>query len=83
MPQHKSCEKRMRNDAIRQARNRAARSALRTELRKYRELPEGDRAGAYAGLQSAVDKAVRKGIIAPNKAARLKSRLKPQPAPAA
>ncbi|HEU4364566.1 MAG TPA: 30S ribosomal protein S20 [Candidatus Krumholzibacteria bacterium] len=77
MPQHKSCEKRLRQDEKRTARNRAARGNLRTSVRKFRELDLTQRAGDYASLQSLLDKAVKKGIISKNRAARLKSRLSP------
>jgi len=78
MPQHKSCKKRMRTDAVRRDRNRAGRSALRTALRNYRGLPAENRTGAYNGLQSILDRAASKGIISYNRAARLKSRLAPE-----
>jgi len=77
MPQHKSCKKRMVTNARREARNKAARSALRRALRQYRERPDGDRTEAYKALQSVLDKAVNKGLISANKAARLKSRQAP------
>ena len=77
MPQHKSCKKRMRQDVIRRDRSRGQTSALRRVIRQYRELAAEDRSGAYSGLQSSLDKAVGKGLISQNKAARLKSRLAP------
>jgi small subunit ribosomal protein S20 len=77
MPQHKSCKKRMKTDARRREHNRAARSALRRVLRRYRELSADDRAGAYRSLVSTLDKAAGKGLISRNKAARLKSRCAP------
>jgi len=77
MPQHKSCEKRLRQDEKRNARNRAERSSLRTSVRKYREMDAALRGGEFASLQSLLDKAVKKGIISRNRAARLKSRLAP------
>lgn len=77
MPQHKSCKKRMKTDEKRRERNRAARSALRRALRRYREMSADDRAGAYRGLVSTLDKAAGKGLISRNKAARLKSRCAP------
>jgi ribosomal protein S20 len=67
----------MRQDVVRRERNRGQRSALRRVIRQYREMATQDRAGAYNGLQSSLDKAVGKGIISQNKAARLKSRLAP------
>ena len=77
MPQHKSCKKRMRQDVIRRERTRGKLSALRRVIRQYREMATQDRAGAYNGLQSSLDKAVGKGVISPNRAARLKARLAP------
>jgi small subunit ribosomal protein S20 len=61
----------------RTARNRAERGTLRTSVRKYRELDTAQRPQEYASLQSLLDKAVKKGIISKNRAARLKSRLSP------
>ncbi len=77
MPQHKSAKKRIRTNLKRNIRNRAAKSALRTALRKYREMNPEDRGSAFAALQSTLDRAVQKGIIHRNKAARVKSRLSP------
>jgi small subunit ribosomal protein S20 len=77
MPQHKSCFKRIKQDEKRTERNRAARGNLRTALRKFRELEAGKRPAEYAAFQSLLDRAVAKGIISRNKAARLKSRLAP------
>lgn len=77
MPQHKSCKKRMKQDAARRDRNRSQRSALRLAIRRYRELAATDRAAAYQGLQSTLDKAAGKRVISKNHAARLKSRLAP------
>lgn len=77
MPQHKSNIKRLKQDVKRTARNRSARGNLRTAVRKYRELDAEQRPQEYAGLQSLLDRAVKKGIISKNRAARLKSRLSP------
>jgi small subunit ribosomal protein S20 len=77
MPQHKSCEKRLKQDEKRNERNRAARGNLRTSVRKFRELDLTQRAGEFASLQSLLDRAVKRGIISRNRAARLKSRLSP------
>ena len=77
MPQHKSCEKRMKQDVKRTARNRADRGNLRTAVRAFRELEAGKRPAEYSQLQSLLDRAVKKGIISKNRAARLKSRLSP------
>ena len=77
MPQHKSCEKRLKQDEKRNERNRAERGNLRTAVRKYRELEAGKRPAEYSAFQSLLDRAVKKGIISKNRAARLKSRLAP------
>lgn len=75
MPQHKSAKKRVKTNLKRQIRNRAAMSALRRTLRKYREMAADDKTAAYPELQSALDKAAGKGFISKNRAARLKSNL--------
>ncbi len=80
MPQHKSCEKRIKQDVKRTARNRADRGNLRTAVRAFRELEAAKRVGTYSELQSMLDRAVKKGIISKNRAARLKSRLAPKKA---
>jgi small subunit ribosomal protein S20 len=77
MPQHKSCEKRIKQDVKRTARNRAATSNLRTAVKKFRELGADKQSAEYAAFQSLLDRAVGKGIISANRAARLKSRLAP------
>jgi small subunit ribosomal protein S20 len=77
MPQHKSCEKRLKQDEKRNERNRAAMGNLRTAVRKFRELDPAKRPAEYAAFQSLLDRAVTKGIISKNRAARLKSRLAP------
>ena len=76
LPNVKSAEKRMRTNEIRAARNRAFRSRLRTALKKVRGA-ESREAGASAlrEASSLLDRAARKRIIHPNKAARAKSRL--------
>jgi small subunit ribosomal protein S20 len=77
MPQHKSAKKRVKTSLKAQMRNRAAKSALRRELRSYRALSSEDRPAAYAHIQSILDVAARKRYIPQNRAARLKSRLAP------
>jgi len=77
MPQHKSYDKTIKKDVKRTARNRAATSNLRTAVKKFRELETGKRLADYAAFQSLLDRAVGKGIISKNRAARLKSRLAP------
>ena len=76
MPNVKSAEKRMRTNAVRAARNRHDRSRLRTALKKVRQAESADAAaGALNDACSLLDRAARKRLIHPNKAARTKSRL--------
>ncbi|PYV58126.1 MAG: 30S ribosomal protein S20 [Acidobacteria bacterium] len=79
MANHFSALKRARQTTKRTARNRANASRLRTQLRAFREaLAKGDKAGAeriYRETASALDKAIQKGVLHENTAARYKSRL--------
>lgn len=79
MANHLSALKRARQTERRTARNRANTSQLRTALRKFRQsLQSGKPAEAktaFTGTVSAIDKAVKKGVIHKNTAARYKSRL--------
>jgi small subunit ribosomal protein S20 len=78
MPNHKSAEKRMRQNEKRRNINRGHRSKLRTGIKKLRSALEGDGANAQALLPetvSLIDKAVQKGALHRNAAARYKSRL--------
>jgi small subunit ribosomal protein S20 len=78
MPNHKSAEKRVRQNEKRREINRGHRSRLRTGIKKLRSALEGDAAGAQALLPetiSLIDKAIQKGALHRNAAARYKSRL--------
>jgi small subunit ribosomal protein S20 len=79
MPNHKSAEKRDRQNEKRRLINRSNRGRLRTGLKRLRAaLAAGDRAEAQALLPETVsllDKAVQKGVLHRNAAARYKSRL--------
>jgi len=79
MANHKSAEKRIRQNAKRNEINRANRSKLRTQIKKLRSAVAGaDKAQGTELLNptvSMIDKAVNKGIIHKNTAARYKSRL--------
>lgn len=76
MPNVKSAEKRMRTNKIREQRNKAARSRLRTAIKKARLAAQTEGAAdTYETAKSLLDRAARKRLIHPNKAARLKSRL--------
>ena len=79
MANHKSAEKRIRQNATRNEINRSNRSKLRTQIKKLRAAVAGaDKAQGTELLSptvSMIDKAVNKGIIHKNTAARYKSRL--------
>jgi small subunit ribosomal protein S20 len=79
MPNIKSAKKRMRQAVVRQARNRAAKSELRTLTRKATEVAaKGKPEDGLAALQLAskrLDQAAAKKTIHKNAAARRKSRL--------
>jgi small subunit ribosomal protein S20 len=79
MANHLSALKRARQTERRTTRNRANTSQLRTALRKFRQtLQSGkpaDAKAAFSGTVSAIDKAVKKGVIHKNTAGRYKSRL--------
>ena len=75
----KSALKRARINQVKWARNVSAKSTIKTYIRKYKTaLQEGDTDTAstlYRKISSLLDKAVGKGIIHKNAAARRKSRL--------
>ena len=79
MPNHKSAEKRMRQNEKRRLVNRGNRGRLRTGIKKLRAELEGGDTGAVETLLpqtvSLIDKAVQKGVLHRNAAARFKSRL--------
>jgi small subunit ribosomal protein S20 len=79
MPNHKSAEKRVRQNEKRREVNRGNRSRLRTGIKKLRAaLESGDGGSAQTLLPetvSLIDKAVQKGVLHRNAAARYKSRL--------
>jgi small subunit ribosomal protein S20 len=79
MPNSESAKKRLRQSEVRRSRNRAGRSALRTQIRKVREavaagnLEQAE--AAYRAVVKKLDQAAAKKIIHANAAARTKSRL--------
>jgi small subunit ribosomal protein S20 len=79
MPNHKSAEKRVRQNEKRRINNRSNRTSLRTSIKKLRTALAGsDKAALNEMLPqtiSKIDKAVQKGVLHRNAAARYKSRL--------
>ena len=79
MPNHKSAEKRQRQNEKRRVINRNNRGRVRTGIKKLRAALDGGEAGEVQNLLpvtvSLIDKAVQKGVLHRNAAARHKSRL--------
>lgn len=79
MPNHKSAEKRVRQNEKRRVINRSNRSKVRTQIKKLRSaLGLKDKNLSQELLNptiSTIDKAVNKGLLHKNTAARYKSRL--------
>jgi small subunit ribosomal protein S20 len=79
MPNHKSAEKRMRQNERRRKINKGNRTRVRGTIKTLRTaLDAGDKAKAKELLSqtvSTIDKAVQKGVLHKNAAARYKSRL--------
>jgi small subunit ribosomal protein S20 len=93
MPNIKSAKKRLRQSLVRRARNRSAKSELKTRIRKVLELIKAGNAAeaetAYRLTVKKLDQAAAAKIIHSNRADRVKSRLSHRlkiaknPAPAA
>ena len=79
MPNIKSAKKRVLVAESKAARNKAARSALKPDIKKFEAaVAEGNRSEAdvaYKVAVKAVDKAVAKGLLHRNNAANKKSKM--------
>ena len=79
MPNIKSSKKDVIRSKIAYEKNKADKSEMKTVIKKYEAaLAEGDRANAEVAYKNAVqivDKAVKKGILHKNTAARKKSSM--------
>jgi small subunit ribosomal protein S20 len=79
MPTTKSAKKRLRQSEERRLRNRAVKSVLKTEVRKFRSAVEAknfDQAQVdFRTVTKKLDQAAAKNVIHRNKAARTKARL--------
>lgn len=82
MPNHKSAEKRVRQNEKRRAINRGHRTKVRSYIKKLRSaLDAGEKQQIDQILPEAIsviDKSVQKGVLHANAAARYKSRLTAQ-----
>ena len=79
MPNIKSAKKRVLVSQTKAMQNKAAKSALKTEIKKFEAaVAEGNRSEAdvaYKVAVKAVDKAVSKGLLHRNNAANKKSKM--------
>jgi small subunit ribosomal protein S20 len=79
MPNHKSAEKRMRQNEKRRQINRSNRTRVRTAIKNLRGALSSEDGTKVKELLpntiSTIDKAVQKGVLHKNAAARYKSRL--------
>jgi len=77
MPNHKSAEKRVRQSEKRRVNNRSNRTKVRTYIKKLRTALDSkqDVAQVLPETISVIDKAVQKGVLHANAAARYKARL--------
>jgi len=79
MPNHKSSEKRVRQSERRRQINRSNRTRVRTAIKKLRTALSSGNSQELKALVpetvSTIDKAVQKGVMHKNAAARYKSRL--------
>jgi len=76
MPQHKSAEKRMRQNAKRRLRNRLHRNKMRTMIKTLQETDDKEKAVVLLNsVKSCLDSLSAKGIIHKNKAANYKHAL--------
>ncbi len=77
MPIIKSAKKRVKVTAAKSSRNAKTKKGLRASLKSLHAAVTGKKnvEGSHAKAQSAIDKAVKKGIMSKNKAARKKRQL--------
>ena len=76
MPNHKSCEKRLKQDVKRRARNNYVRSTLKTLSKKMRsDISQEEKEKLLETVYSQLDKAAKKGVIHKRTASRRKSRI--------
>ena len=71
----KSAEKRIRTAAKKRARNKARVSRLRSTVKRYREADSKGKKTSLPATHAEIDRALAKGVIHRNAAARYKSRL--------
>lgn len=76
MPNIKSAKKKLKQDAKREQSNMSYKKTVKKTVKKMSTIKKGKSAGKeMSTAYSVIDKAVKKGVIHKNKAARLKSRI--------
>jgi small subunit ribosomal protein S20 len=75
MPQHESCVKRIRTNRKENARNRSAKSTLKTVTKKFLAASGDEAQALLREVSSELDRAVKRGVIPKARADRKKSRL--------
>lgn len=76
MPQHKSAEKRVRQNAKRRARNRYHKVRVRTMVKTLESMEDKTEATAFLNeVKAYLDRLATKRVITTNKAAHTKSHL--------
>jgi len=76
MPQHKSAEKRIRQNEKRRKRNQSRKTKVRTKIKELKSLEDEDTAEALLNdVKGDLDRLAAKGIIHKNRAANKKSKL--------
>ncbi|PID27869.1 MAG: 30S ribosomal protein S20 [Candidatus Cloacimonadota bacterium] len=76
MPNHKSCEKRLRQDKKRHARNHFIKSTIKTLAKKiHSDITLEEKEQLLHDIYAQLDKAAKKGVIHKRTASRRKSRL--------
>jgi small subunit ribosomal protein S20 len=72
MPIIKSAKKKLRQDIVRQRRNKAKKERLKKAIKTFTAKPAQEK---LSSLQSTIDRIAKSGFIKKNRAARLKSHL--------
>jgi small subunit ribosomal protein S20 len=76
MPQHKSAEKRIRQNEKRRKRNQSRKTKVRTKIKELRALEDPDEAETLLNdIKGDLDRLAAKGVIHKNRAANKKSKL--------
>ena len=76
MPNHKSCEKRLKQDVKRRAQNNYVRSTIKTLAKRLRSnISIEEKEKLLPKMYSQLDKAAKKGVIHRKTSSRRKSRI--------